>query len=219
MAQYKFSNDWFKDGFQAPWKHVMSSIKAKHCLEVGCYEGRATVFMIEHETVEEIVCIDTWEGSIEHSTGGISSNENKEKIDMATVEANFDHNVNLACRQKSPEPTVHKLKGSSRHRLSELNTRPELVGYFDLIYIDGDHSAKGVLADATMAWPLLRIGGIMIFDDYLWGDINLLQPLTAPKLGIDSFINAYKDETRIVAGMPLYQLFVEKAQNTASGLP
>lgn len=198
----------------------MNKVKAKRCLEVGCYEGQATVFMIQHETVEEVFCIDTWAGSIEHVAGGMSAAKDEKAIDMAKVEARFDHNVKLARdNKKGANTTVHKMKGPSRHILGGLNTLPQLIEYFDLIYIDGDHSAKGVLADATMAWPLLRIGGLMIFDDYLWGDMFALHPLTAPKLGIDSFINSYKDETRIVAGIPLYQLLVEKTSEHANRLP
>ncbi len=38
---------------------------------------------------------------------------------------------------------------------------------FDLIYIDGHHTIQSVLRDYVLSWPLLKIGGVMIFDDYL----------------------------------------------------
>jgi predicted O-methyltransferase YrrM len=37
---------------------------------------------------------------------------------------------------------------------------------FDWIYIDGRHDYDGVLADFATAWPLLKKGGVMVFDDY-----------------------------------------------------
>lgn len=37
---------------------------------------------------------------------------------------------------------------------------------FDLIYVDGDHYTMRVLYDFFLTWPLLKIGGIMVFDDY-----------------------------------------------------
>jgi predicted O-methyltransferase YrrM len=43
---------------------------------------------------------------------------------------------------------------------------PQLSGRFDIVYIDGDHSARGALFDTVMSWPRLRQGGIMIWDDY-----------------------------------------------------
>jgi hypothetical protein len=33
---------------------------------------------------------------------------------------------------------------------------------------DGSHRARDVLEDAVLSWPLLKVGGIMLFDDYLW---------------------------------------------------
>jgi hypothetical protein len=41
----------------------------------------------------------------------------------------------------------------------------------------------------VLSWPLLKPGGVLIFDDYRWnlyGDM-----LKAPKLGIDSFLNVF----------------------------
>lgn len=38
---------------------------------------------------------------------------------------------------------------------------------FDLIYIDGQHTILSVLRDFSLSWPLLKVGGVMIFDDYL----------------------------------------------------
>ena len=44
----------------------------------------------------------------------------------------------------------------------------DVDGLFDLIYIDGSHSAKDVLLDSLLAWRLLRPGGAMVWDDYEW---------------------------------------------------
>jgi predicted O-methyltransferase YrrM len=37
--------------------------------------------------------------------------------------------------------------------------------YFDLVTVDGDHSAKGARADLQVAMPRVKIGGALIFDD------------------------------------------------------
>lgn len=36
---------------------------------------------------------------------------------------------------------------------------------FDLVLVDGDHSAEGALTDLLNAWPLVRPGGILVMDD------------------------------------------------------
>lgn len=43
---------------------------------------------------------------------------------------------------------------------------PRLNVQFDIIYIDGDHSAKGALFDTVAAWRLCKEGGIILWDDY-----------------------------------------------------
>lgn len=54
-------------------------------------------------------------------------------------------------------------------------TVPTLTETFDLITVDGDHSAEGAMTDLRQAWPLLRVGGLLAFDDvrhaeYPWLD-------------------------------------------------
>lgn len=54
-------------------------------------------------------------------------------------------------------------------------TVPRLTGLFDLVLVDGDHSAEGATADLKNVWPLLRPGGILVMDDirhpdYPWLD-------------------------------------------------
>lgn len=41
---------------------------------------------------------------------------------------------------------------------------------FDFIYVDGLHLSQDVLYDALLSFDLLKVGGILIFDDYLWFD-------------------------------------------------
>ena len=144
-------------------------------------------------------CVDTWQGGIEH-----------DKNAMPEIERRFDRNVMLA-KQRAPHTViVKKFRKSSIDALAEIIALRESP--FDLVYIDGSHQAPDVLSDAILAFQLLRIGGIMIFDDYLWR----LEPegrqdsLNMPKPAIDSFINIFQRKLKIISGLPIYQLYVEK---------
>jgi predicted O-methyltransferase YrrM len=76
---------------------------------------------------------------------------------------------------------------------------------YDIIYIDGDHHSHSVLEDAILSWPLLKKGGIMIFDDYMWNDIKSID---SPHIGINSFITCYRGMLDILhVG---YQVFIRK---------
>ncbi|MDC2991845.1 class I SAM-dependent methyltransferase, partial [Candidatus Pelagibacter sp.] len=40
--------------------------------------------------------------------------------------------------------------------------------YFDLIYVDGDHSSDQVKIDLINSWNALKNGGFLVLDDYMW---------------------------------------------------
>jgi predicted O-methyltransferase YrrM len=44
-------------------------------------------------------------------------------------------------------------------------------GFFDLVYIDGDHTRAAVEADLAAWYPKVRPGGILCGDDFDWGDV------------------------------------------------
>lgn len=192
MSDYKFTQDWFA---WAPkvWEQFKPVLpERKHFLEVGSYEGRSTVWTVENmmEDGGKIVCIDTWSGGEEHQVIGEPMN---------VVESNFDHNMEIL-RQKFPDRYVSKHKGKSNYALTCLSDN------FDFIYIDGSHQAPDVLTDACMAFPLLKSQGIMVFDDYMWGDSRDI--LHRPKIAIDAFINIFAEHIEVMAIG--YQLAVRK---------
>ena len=182
MTEYKFTKDWFGWAPQV-WEQLIPMLpERKRFLEIGSFEGRSTVWIVENmmEGGGEIYCIDTWEGGEEHSA------EN-----MGEVEDRFDYNVRQLM-DRLPERHVEKITATSYRALA----RMEGVKSFDFIYIDGSHIAKDVLTDACMAWPLLKTGGIMVFDDYLWG--NPRDVLHRPKAAVDAFTTLFAEELEII---------------------
>jgi predicted O-methyltransferase YrrM len=159
---------------------------------------------IASERPLELHAIDTWQGGIEHSPGGAS------EIDMRRVERTFLKNTGK-CVDKAPHTVdFHVHKCSSHQALSRLIAEGR-EQQFDLIYIDGSHQAPDVLADAILSFKLLRVGGIMIFDDYLWEEPlpGGTDPLRNPKLAIDAFVNVYIRKLNVLSA-PLEQLYVRK---------
>ena len=66
------------------------------------------------------------------------------------------------------------LKGKPWHWIyhPSVNGLRSLMPYddgIDLLYLDGLHTASGVLQDWCAAWPLLKVGSGVILDDYFWG--------------------------------------------------
>jgi predicted O-methyltransferase YrrM len=192
------------------WKRILDQEKPRKILEIGSFEGRSACHIIEYGSAVadgevSLTCVDTWEGSIEHRQGGPA------EAAMSDVERRFDHNTRIALEKAAKPVALRKLKQKSQHALAGLITAGASES-FDLIYIDGSHEAPDVLADATMAFPLLRVGGTMIFDDYLW---SMDRPgaqdvLRMPKPAIDAFMNLYQRKMVVYPGLPLRQLYARK---------
>jgi len=57
---------------------------------------------------------------------------------------------------------------------SSTNLRKVPDGYFDMIYIDGDHAYEGVKRDIEAAVPKLKPEGVLIFNDYtVWSATSM----------------------------------------------
>jgi predicted O-methyltransferase YrrM len=144
-------------------------------LEIGSWEGRSALFFLNYLPRAHIVCIDTFEGSIEHRTWPFWRRWRQ----LNQIERRFDSNL-------APfEARTKKIKGDSREALTMLG----LAGRrFDFVYVDGSHVAADVYHDAVLSWPLLRDGGLLVFDDY---QRKRGPERDRPAVGIDAFLDAF----------------------------
>jgi predicted O-methyltransferase YrrM len=199
MSEYQFTKDWF--GWAPPvWEQLIPMLSGeagkRNFLEIGSFEGRSTVWIIENmmQDGDNLDCVDTWEGGEEHGAE-----------DMDAVWNRFQSNIELAMDKFDRKRFTLPWKADSLTFLGaaigEGIQRP-----YDFIYIDGSHIAKDVLTDACMAWQMLKPKGIMVFDDYVWGDPRDI--LHRPKAAIDAFTNIFAEEVEVIhVG---YQLVVRK---------
>lgn len=160
-------------------KHILPHLVGRPArwLELGSYEGRSAIWTLDHiltHPESSIVCVDIFKGA---------------------YEANFDANIGAHPRAKS----VYKMKMSCYKALVELAWFHE-DPQFDAVYVDADHQAKAALTEAAMAWPMLKKGGFMIFDDYPWEHKTPADRKTKlpPKPGIDAFLNCWQYELRLL---------------------
>ncbi len=194
---YIFTKDWFDQNSRQNWDKIIPIVNPKKILEIGSYEGAASCYLIDKLSKNnylEIHCVDTWP---ENYIIG-------EKED-SSIEKRFDHNLKLAISKAEKKPKCLKYKAESHLILSKMIT--ERVNDFDLIYIDASHYAVDVLTDAVLSFRLLKGGGMMIFDDYLWaGDENIVY---YPKIAIDAFTNVFSNHLKLVPA-PITQIYAIK---------
>jgi len=86
-------------------------------------------------------------------------------IDLGYPIASHIVEANVAT-YKNQESTFQYCQGNSQDA-SVIRKVAEEVGEVDLLFIDGDHSRRGVLADFHNYGSLVKEGGYIVFDDYL----------------------------------------------------
>jgi predicted O-methyltransferase YrrM len=196
-TKHFFTADWFSNGlvnFEFVKSHAESKLSS--ILEIGSHEGRSTCWMLQNLLADDgvITCIDPFGNT------PLNAYKNDELPDQRIIQDIHKHNTDLA---RLPTQTVEVMPVMSYHGLAQLIVdRRE----YDLIYVDGSHCADAVLADATMAFGLLKTGGYMIFDDYLWNESP--DVLEHPKASIDAFVNLFRKQ--IAIGMINYQYVIQK---------
>ena len=167
-SDYSFSQDYVSDRTSV-WNQHLAELKAKenvHMLEVGSFEGRSAIWFLSNvltHSSSTVTCIDPFAHRI--------------------IEIRFDHNI----RVSGFASRVTKIKGRSQDVLKLFREKN-----FDLVYIDGSHRVEDVRADALLSWSLVKPGGIVIFDDYLW---ELELPIEErPQIAIDQFLGRFDSE-------------------------
>lgn len=138
-AKFHYTADWVNTSNRlAAWEKHLKPLAGKpiHYLEVGTFEGRSMVWMLQN--------VLTHRDS--RATG----------IDFH-IRPSYLGNLALA-------GGCDKVKNIQAMSHRALKTLP--ADSFDLIYIDGSHMTQDVLIDAVMSFDLLKDGGMILFDDY-----------------------------------------------------
>lgn len=202
---YQFTADTFTHCEQT-WPNIFNLIKwdpQRKCqiVEIGSFEGRATVWILDNliqNPDSKLYCIDPFK-----VTG-----RKEQELNPATVE---DWNLilqrfqtNIALTGKAGQ--VELLQKPSSVALSSLLAVE--AGQVDFVYVDGSHRAPDALSDLIFSYHLLRDGGLMICDDYVW----TLEPkaeidtLNNPKIAIDAFSTIFRRSLVLITNLPLYQM-------------
>jgi len=153
-----------------------------HCLQIGAYTGDASAWLMENilfNPKSTLTDVDTWAGSNEPAHDALNWNEVEQAYDSKT----------LSYRESG---RIIKKKMTS----NEFFASTESQKLFDFIYVDGDHEAVPVLRDGMNAIEVLKIGGVLAFDDYEWDSGR--GPAFRPRPAIDAVLACYSNRLRVL---------------------
>ena len=186
---YKFSMDWFTPSIPI-WRKALAPYVSKpdlQYLEIGVFEGRSLIWVAENVLTNpssHFTVIDPFLDQFEDKNSN-SEEYDKDWFAKKNVETTYYDNIRLC----GIEDRVTTMKGFSQTEMEKLP-----IAAYDIIYIDGSHRTRDVLEDAILAMRRLKVGGIIIFDDYLWGGEKYSSPFPA----INIFYALYEDELDVV---------------------
>ena len=171
-----FSQKWFLNNFEIFTFFLPKDKSLKFdYLEVGCYEGLSSFYVLSEYKSVNAFFLDIWD----------MPNPNSKTLshNFGLIEKAFDQNLSGFDFKKIKNDSVISMR-----KLLKENV------HFDFIYIDGSHNGEDILSDAIEAFKILKVNGLMFFDDFLQHDDNrILQSY----VGIDKFLSLYSDYLKI----------------------
>ncbi len=188
-TEYVFTNEWFSIEEIIARDKILGHLKGQPSLkylEIGTFEGRSLFWMLDHILTAKssrATCIDVAE---------------------KPVRARLKKNISLSGKKSA----IKLISKTSFEGLIKLQGK-----LFDIIYIDAAHDMKSVIQDAVLAWPLLKSGGYLIFDDYWPLPARFPEDLIA-RSSIETFLAGYRrelDYTRLGK-----EVFIQKKSITAT---
>jgi tetratricopeptide (TPR) repeat protein len=155
---YQFTDNWFTNNIPIWEKHLkpLAHRAGINALEIGSYQGMSTCWLLDN--------------ILTHSSAKITC-----------VEPYFKEQFEANVAKTGALSKVSKITSQSQDILGSLESNS-----YDFVYIDGNHQNNIVLQDAVLSWRLVKVGGLIIFDDYevqflnkipSWGQICFYQYL------------------------------------------
>ena len=174
--------NWFQQFAKSNFEKFLTPLAGQDnlkFLQLGVYTGDASVWLCQNILTGKestLYDVDTWAGSDEDAHKAMDFDD----VYKTYLDKIKDYKVDI------------RRTTTAGYLLAQYGCDRPLGEHWDFIYIDADHTTVGVLMDAELSFPLLKLGGIMAFDDYTWGAD--MPPELTPTLGIDLFMARHEGE-------------------------
>jgi len=177
--------------------NIINDRDLKNIIEIGVYKGEFAEFILKNcISVENYYMIDPWKN--------ISDWNKPLNIEDSKFEECFNETI-LRTNFASEKRTV--LRGKTQEVIKDIPDNS-----VDLIYIDGEHTLKGITIDLLLSWNKVKDGGIIIGDDFIpsiWHHNLKFEPSFVFPFSI-YFAEAMQSK---IYGLPFNQFLIQKLTN------
>ncbi len=153
----QFYESWCTDHEKNAIEYALNQVEDKdhHYVEIGCFEGRSSVFIANLISPRMLVCIDPFkphedlEGELVH-------------YNSRDIESIFRNNIRNGT---NGNVSIQRMGWEEYYQI-----HPEEEISF--LYLDGPHTYDNVTKSLEVLVPLIVPGGIMMGDDYDWHEVQ-----------------------------------------------
>jgi len=181
-------------------------------LELGSFEGGSSMWLAEHvlrHAGDQLLCVDLWRRHKgQEKLQYLTEQDLEYRTDFTTPAIDSAGAKFRANMQQTPfGERASSVASTTLSALAALLGDELEIEAFDFVYVDAGHRGPDVLADGSLAFRLLRVGGVMAFDDY---DVTRSPP-SGCRRGIDAVLHAHEGAFEVLAA-PAYQHWIRKSQ-------
>jgi hypothetical protein len=152
------------------WRPFMEKYNLQVICELGVFNGENFMKMIEHNP-KVAVAVDSWivDGNVARADSGYPQEQLNDQYEKFV-------------KMIADKPFAHLYR---EYTFEAVKNFPD--EYFDLIYIDADHTYEGCKKDLEDWWPKMKKGGFFTGDDYS----HSIAKFTGVKFGVVEAVNEF----------------------------
>ena len=174
----------------------IETFNLKRVAELGVYKGDFAKHVLEkNHSIETYTMIDPWRN--------LSDWNKPANTDNTTFEAFYQETMQQTDFAKAKRKV---LRGKTTEVIDQIQDESH-----DLVYIDGDHTLKGIAIDLINLWPKVEKNGFIIGDDFtpsIWQHRQKYEPTMVFPFAV-YFAEAVNAK---IYGLPYNQFLIAKGQ-------
>ncbi|MFK7783100.1 class I SAM-dependent methyltransferase [Psychroserpens sp.] len=178
-------------------KELIEEFDLKKVAELGVYRGDFAKYLLENTSkIDRYIMIDPWRNLSDWNKPANENNNIFEEFYQETLQkTNFAKDKREILRGKTTE-VIDKIEDES----------------LDFLYIDGDHTLKGITIDLINLWPKMKNNGFIVGDDFsstIWQHNQNYEPTMVFPFAV-YFAEAVNAK---IYGLPHSQFLLQKSQS------